>query len=369
MHLDTRTRRGAGGTRSRIRAAGIAPILAALITATGAMAVLSGATLASGEAAGTTTAATTAAQLANGENAGTTTTATPAAHNPTGTWRVTVAGRRVHFYGNAADPDATSSITVVYYLNGRARETARTQPTRFDRTWTLPYGTHTVKVAALNVGAGSADTVIGSKRVRLVDPATYNPHGYARFSHRNRALRIVGRTYDPDRTSHPVRVRVFVNGHGVAATRSNPRTHRFALTARLHAGVNHVRVISYNIGKGTHNRLDGRATVRVRRASTTAYHGNHAIASRMVAARGWGAADMSALIKLWNRESGWRTSAANPSGAYGIPQALPGGKMSSAGSDWRTNPATQIAWGLSYIRDVYGSPRAAWVHEMSSGWY
>jgi len=89
----------------------------------------------------------------------------------------------------------------------------------------------------------------------------------------------------------------------------------------------------------------------------------------MVAARGWGPADMSALIKLWNRESGWRTSAANPSGAYGIPQALPGGKMSTAGSDWRTNPATQIAWGLTYIRGVYGSPRAAWAHEMSSGWY
>jgi len=48
---------------------------------------------------------------------------------------------------------------------------------------------------------------------------------------------------------------------------------------------------------------------------------------------------------------------------------LPGGKMSSAGSDWRTNPATQIAWGLSYIRGVYGSPGAAWAHETSSGWY
>jgi hypothetical protein len=76
------------------------------------------------------------------------------------------------------------------------------------------------------------------------------------------------------------------------------------------------------------------------------------------------------LNKLWTRESGWRTTAMNPSsGAYGIPQSLPGSKMASAGPDWRTNPATQIKWGLGYIRDRYGSPAAAWAHSQQTGWY
>lgn len=77
----------------------------------------------------------------------------------------------------------------------------------------------------------------------------------------------------------------------------------------------------------------------------------------------------SCLVSLWNQESGWRWDAENASGAYGIPQALPGSKMSSAGSDWRTNPATQISWGLGYIKSIYGTPCGAWSHEESSGWY
>jgi hypothetical protein len=82
------------------------------------------------------------------------------------------------------------------------------------------------------------------------------------------------------------------------------------------------------------------------------------------------ATQWSALQKLWTRESGWRTNATNPSsGAYGIPQALPASKMASAGPDWRTNPNTQIKWGLQYIKDRYGSPAQAWAHEMASGWY
>jgi hypothetical protein len=73
---------------------------------------------------------------------------------------------------------------------------------------------------------------------------------------------------------------------------------------------------------------------------------------------------------LWNAESGWNKYAENPySGAYGIPQALPGGKMATAGPNWRTNAKTQIRWGLRYIRAVYGSPRWAWAHEVTYGWY
>jgi hypothetical protein len=75
------------------------------------------------------------------------------------------------------------------------------------------------------------------------------------------------------------------------------------------------------------------------------------------------------LLDLWNRESGWIYDAENASGAYGIPQALPGSKMSSAGSDWATNPKTQIIWGLGYIRDVYGTPCGAWNHELAYNYY
>lgn len=78
----------------------------------------------------------------------------------------------------------------------------------------------------------------------------------------------------------------------------------------------------------------------------------------------------SCLDSLWTRESGWRWNAENAtSGAYGIPQALPGSKMASAGSDWMTNPATQIKWGLGYIQSVYSTPCGAWDHEESDGWY
>ena len=75
------------------------------------------------------------------------------------------------------------------------------------------------------------------------------------------------------------------------------------------------------------------------------------------------------LLDLWNRESGWIYDAENASGAYGIPQALPGDKMASAGSDWLTNPATQIKWGLGYISQIYGTPCGAWDHELAYGFY
>lgn len=86
-----------------------------------------------------------------------------------------------------------------------------------------------------------------------------------------------------------------------------------------------------------------------------------AIARRKIGEHGWDDAQYQCLEQLWDRESGWRFDAENPtSGAYGIPQALPGGKMATAGDDWRTNAATQIQWGLDYIRDRYGTPCEAW---------
>ncbi|MBV7364176.1 DUF348 domain-containing protein [Actinomycetaceae bacterium TAE3-ERU4] len=95
-----------------------------------------------------------------------------------------------------------------------------------------------------------------------------------------------------------------------------------------------------------------------------------AIARQMLAARGMGDDQYRCLVSLWNRESGWNYRSYNrSSGAYGIPQALPGSKMASAGADWRTNPATQIRWGLGYISGRYGSPCAALGHSHRVGWY
>ena len=95
-----------------------------------------------------------------------------------------------------------------------------------------------------------------------------------------------------------------------------------------------------------------------------------AIAYEMVLARGWGDDQFACLVALWNKESGWRVNAYNASsGAYGIPQSLPGSKMAAAGADWRTNAATQIDWGLSYISARYGAPCGAWAHSEAYNWY
>ncbi len=94
------------------------------------------------------------------------------------------------------------------------------------------------------------------------------------------------------------------------------------------------------------------------------------IARSMLSSYGWGQDQFGCLDSLWMKESGWNASAMNPSsGAYGIPQSLPGSKMASAGSDWQSNPATQIRWGLGYIDGRYGSPCAAWAHSQAVNWY
>ncbi len=94
------------------------------------------------------------------------------------------------------------------------------------------------------------------------------------------------------------------------------------------------------------------------------------IARALLSDFGFGADQFGCLDSLWIKESGWNPLARNPSsGAHGIPQALPGSKMASAGPDWYSNPVTQITWGLGYIQDRYGSPCAAWSHSQARGWY
>jgi len=94
------------------------------------------------------------------------------------------------------------------------------------------------------------------------------------------------------------------------------------------------------------------------------------IARALLSAYGWDDDQFGCLDSLWTRESNWNVHADNPhSSAYGIPQALPGSKMSSAGPDWANNAVTQIKWGLGYIEDRYGSPCSAWGHSQSHGFY
>ncbi|GGL90901.1 hypothetical protein [Micromonospora yangpuensis] len=104
--------------------------------------------------------------------------------------------------------------------------------------------------------------------------------------------------------------------------------------------------------------------------SCTEFSGNRRTGCSMMVQAGFGMDQFPCLNKLWNKESGWNHKARNPSsGAYGIPQSYPGNKMASAGSDWQTNPVTQIKWGLGYIEGRYGSPCKAWQQSQNTGSY
>lgn len=89
-----------------------------------------------------------------------------------------------------------------------------------------------------------------------------------------------------------------------------------------------------------------------------------------MAAAGITEANWSYVNYIINNESGWNFRISNPStGAYGLPQALPGSKMASAGSDWATNPVTQLKWMNSYVVSRYGSWKGAYNFWLSNGWY
>ncbi|MDG4807898.1 lytic transglycosylase domain-containing protein [Micromonospora sp. WMMD1120] len=105
-------------------------------------------------------------------------------------------------------------------------------------------------------------------------------------------------------------------------------------------------------------------------ASCAEYSGNRKIGCALMIDKGFGIAEFPCLEKLWTKESGWNHKASNSSsGAYGIPQSLPGSKMASVADDWRTNPATQITWGLGYIKGRYKTPCGAWTYFQNNGHY
>lgn len=140
-----------------------------------------------------------------------------------------------------------------------------------------------------------------------------------------------------------------------------------ALTKQTQAHIGEVQT-----AVAEHERVEAEAAAAAAQlAANNTPAGAREVAREMAASKyGWGESQFAALEKLWQKESGWSYTAYNASsGATGIPQSLPGSKMATAGADWETNAATQIAWGLDYIARAYGSPSAAWSHSQSVNWY
>ncbi len=194
----------------------------------------------------------------------------------------------------------------------------------------------------------------------------HNPHGTGHIYRKHYRVYVHGIATDPDNRQHRLTIVLWHNGHRVALRKTHNR--HYAFRAHLRPGKNTFAVYARNVGKGTVVRSHLRSR-HIWRGWAGHYGGNKRIAAEMFRYHGWGHNQMQSLINLWNRESGWCKTAANSSGAYGIPQALPGSKMSSAGPDWRYNAHTQIRWGLRYIDKRYGSPNNAWAHSQATGWY
>jgi hypothetical protein len=136
---------------------------------------------------------------------------------------------------------------------------------------------------------------------------------------------------------------------------------RVTISAKAKARLQHLRRCQHT-PRAVHNTRAYERSLKIRADPRL-------LGRREAAQRGWVGEQWTCLDYLWTRESRWLKSAANPSGAYGIPQALPGAKMASAGPDWQTNPVTQIRWGLGYISGRYGTPCGAWAHSQATGWY
>jgi hypothetical protein len=117
--------------------------------------------------------------------------------------------------------------------------------------------------------------------------------------------------------------------------------------------------------KREHAKEAGRSSQRKSLTSASPSGSPQQIARQIVGDAG----QFECFSHIVERESGWDIHAQNPSGAYGLLQALPGSKMSSAGPDWRNNAATQVEWGLDYMKDRYGSACGAWSFWQSHNWY
>ena len=223
-------------------------------------------------------------------------------------------------------------------------------------------GAHAPRTASVSLSDAAFTSAQRRERRR------HAPHGTTFVRRNNGHVRFHGTAKDPDRPHRQVKITLWHNGRRVRLVKTHWHKHHFHMGFHLARGNNRFVVRARNLAKGS-----GRSTLRTvhfhRGGWANHYGGTKRIAAQMLPQHGWGRSQMSPLIRLWNRESGWDTSAYNSSGAYGIPQALPGNKMSSAGPDWRHNAHTQIRWGLRYIANRYGSPSHAWAHSQATGWY
>jgi hypothetical protein len=150
-------------------------------------------------------------------------------------------------------------------------------------------------------------------------------------------------------------VKAVLQGKGLPTPQQTPTAAQASLAAQLQLATA-AGGVTPSTGQAQPNAL-GQAVA----SGTGAPSSNENLGKMLAAAYGWTGNEWDCLRAGWQEESGWRTDAANVptdpyNHAYGIPQANPGSKMASAGPDWKTNPATQIKWGLSYIRSTYGSP-------------
>jgi hypothetical protein len=162
-----------------------------------------------------------------------------------------------------------------------------------------------------------------------------------------------------------------VSAHGISAQAARPAGATSLQQAVLFDQVRAIEAHEADAAKAAKATAAANAAVATQAATVTTPSGSpQQIAQQMLGQFGWSSGQFSCLQPLWQKESGWSLTAENPSsGAYGIPQALPGSQMASAGGDWQTNAATQIKWGLTYIQGRYGSPCGAWAHEQADGWY
>lgn len=167
----------------------------------------------------------------------------------------------------------------------------------------------------------------------------------------------------------PGHIAIYVgNGEIIDASSSIMETVRRKMWQEYEGEVEYIRVLDSN--DNPQPSAGGGSGVAPQANLSADRNANRSMAYNMMIAKGWPATEFSCLDKLWMRESTWNHLAENKSsGAYGIVQALPGKKMASHGSDWRTNPQTQIAWGLDYIKGRYGNPCGAWAHSESKNWY
>jgi hypothetical protein len=198
--------------------------------------------------------------------------------------------------------------------------------------------TATVKAALTAAGTAVATAAVTAAALATAGPAAGSLSGLGSAGAQAQVAHVATVTHDA--------------GHSTGAVTPTP-----AITGA------HLTIV---IRSGTPARLTAARSA----AAASAARAARQTARKMLGHFGWGARQFSPLVNLWNRESGWNKYAQNPSsGAYGIPQAVPGSKMASAGKNWRTNATTQIRWGLRYIKGRYGYPRRAWQHELAYGWY